>query len=211
MPVIYTVIFGPYEELKAPRVVTQGWKYICFTDQPFTSEVWQVIPVDTWDDKRMHSREYKINFDKYIEDDESIYIDGSFIINCNLTEWWNKYFLFPMTFVHHPRRNCVFKELKRCIQLKRCNLEKLKQQKVAYFGKVKNNNGLIQSGLMMRRKTPEVISLMREWWNELQKYSTRDQISMAYVARNIKLNAIIWNYATATEFIYVTHYARRKS
>lgn len=206
---IYTVIFGPYEDLKEPLVITPGWSYVCFTDQPLTSNVWKIIPVDTWADKRMHSREYKINFDRYIDDDESIYIDGSFTINCNLNEWWSKHFKYPMTFVQHPRRNCVFKELDRCIELKRCDPFKLLAQKKAYTGKVKRNAGVIQSGLMMRRKTPEVIDLMRAWWRELQQYSTRDQISMAYVTRYININTIVWNYAKATEFIFTTHYNRR--
>src|SRR5688500_16882261 len=116
MKTIYTVIFGPYEELKEPLVITPGWQYICFTDQPFTSSIWDIKQVDTWADKRMHSREYKINFHKYINDQESIYIDGAFTINCNLDDWWNKHFKYPMTFVSHPRRNCVFAEIDRCIE-----------------------------------------------------------------------------------------------
>lgn len=195
---IYTVIFGNYEELKEPLIITPGWKYICFTDQPFTSDVWQVIHVDTWEDKRMHSREYKINFHKYIEDEESIYIDGAFTINCNLTDWWDKFFQAPATFVQHPRRNCVFAEIDRCVELKRCDVNKLKAQRQAYAGKVKPGKGVIQSGTMMRRKVPEVIQLMEDWWQELQKYSSRDQISMAYVSRNMRLNTIKWNYAKAT-------------
>lgn len=206
---IYTVIFGEYEELKEPRIVTPGWKYICFTDQPLDSHYWKIIPVDTWPDKRMHSREYKINFDKYIDDEFSIYIDGSFTINCNLDDWWKKYYQEPMTFVKHPRRNCVYAEIDRCIELKRCDVIKLARQKMAYFGKVKKGQGVIQSGLMMRKRTPEVVALMRAWWNELQKYSTRDQISMAFVARDMKLNTITWNYAKGPEFIFTTHFNRR--
>lgn len=210
MLVIYTVIFGNYEELKEPLIVTPGWKYICFTDQSFTSDVWQVIHVDTWEDKRMHSREYKINFHKYIEDEESIYIDGAFTINCNLTDWWDKFFQAPATFIQHPRRNCVFEEIERCILHRRCDVAKLQAQAKAYTGKVKKNNSVIQSGLMMRTKAYEVITLMDLWWEELQKYSTRDQVSMAYVARGLHINTIKWNYAKATEFIFTTHFNRRK-
>lgn len=207
---VYTVIFGPYEELKEPKVITPGWNYICFTDQPITSDVWQIVQVSTWDDKRMHSREYKINFDRYIEDEFSIYIDGSFTINCDLNKWWAQRFKSPATLINHPRRNCVFEEIKRCILHERCDIDKLTRQQAAYTGVLKKGKGVIQSGLMMRQRTPEVISLMREWWDELQKYSTRDQISMAYVARGKKINCIDWNYAKASEFIFTTHYNRRK-
>lgn len=90
--IIYTVIFGPYEELKEPLVITPDWRYICFTDQPFMSTTWEVRRIDAWPDKRMHSREYKINFDRYIDAYQSIYIDGSFQINCDLNQWWAKHF-----------------------------------------------------------------------------------------------------------------------
>lgn len=209
MRIIYTVIFGPYEELKRPMVITPGWQYICFTDQDFISDVWQIVKVETWPDKRMHSREYKINFHRYIDAEESIYIDGSFQINCNLDDWWKKRFRGPATFVSHPRRNCVFEEIRTCIKRKRCDETKLRRQEKAYKGIVPPRRGVIQSGLMMRQRTQEVIALMEEWWDELQKYSTRDQISMAYVARNKRLNTIVWNYAKAKEFIFLTHYNRR--
>lgn len=209
MKTIYTVIFGPYEELKDPLVITPGWKYICFTDQPYRSNVWEIRKVEVWPDKRMHSREYKINFDKYIEDECSIYIDGSFTINCDLNKWWNSYFKSPATFVQHPRRNCVFEEIRACIKRKRCDEMRLRRQEAAYIGQIRRGQGVIQSGLMMRKKTPEVITLMEAWWNELQKYSTRDQISMAFVARNMRINTITWNYAKATEFIFTTHFNRR--
>jgi hypothetical protein len=210
MRTVYTVIFGDYDNLKEPLIITSGWRYLCFTDQPLTSDVWEIIQVDTWEDKRMHSREYKINFDRYIDAEESIYIDGSFQINCDLNQWWADKFQQPTTFIKHPRRNCVFDEIERCILHKRCDIDKLTRQRQAYKGQVKKGNGVIQSGIMMRQRTPEVIGLMREWWDELQKYSTRDQISMAFVARNKKLNTITWNYAKATEFIFLTHYCRRK-
>jgi hypothetical protein len=103
----------------------------------------------------------------------------------------------------------VFEEIRTCIKRKRCDEKKLRRQERAYRGKIRPGKGVIQSGLMMRQRTPEVIALMREWWDELQKYSTRDQISMAYVARKRKINTITWNYAKATEFIFLTHYCRR--
>lgn len=206
---IYTCIFSNYEELKRPLIITPGWSYVAFTDQDFESDVWEIRKVESWEDKRMHSREYKINFDRYIDDEESIYIDGSFTINCDLNEWWKRHFKAPATFVSHPRRNCVFEEIRTCIKRKRCDERKLMQQYQAYRNVLKRRQGVIQSGLMMRQRTPEVISLMRDWWDELQKYSTRDQVAMAYVAKDKKINTIKWNYAKATEFIFTAHYNRR--
>ena len=45
MKVIYTAIFGDYDTLKEPLVITPGWKYICYTDQDFESKVWEIKKV----------------------------------------------------------------------------------------------------------------------------------------------------------------------
>lgn len=39
--VCYTVISGPYDTLKEPVIETDGWKYICFTDQELVSDIWE--------------------------------------------------------------------------------------------------------------------------------------------------------------------------
>jgi hypothetical protein len=67
--VIYTAIFGPYEELKEPTVITPGWKYICFTDQPLKSNVWNVNQVKHGDllSSQRRARQYKILFQNYIQ------------------------------------------------------------------------------------------------------------------------------------------------
>jgi hypothetical protein len=31
---VYTFIFGDYDDLKSPTIMTPGWDYICFTDDP---------------------------------------------------------------------------------------------------------------------------------------------------------------------------------
>src|SRR2546427_332359 len=111
MKIIYTAIFSSYEDLKEPTVITPGWTYICFTDQPFKSKVWEIRRVST---NGMHpqllARRYKILFQEFIEGFESIWVDGSFIINVDLNVWWNKHFKSQITCINHPIRNCVFEE-----------------------------------------------------------------------------------------------------
>ena len=41
--VLYTFIFGDYDDLKTPSVSTEGGDYVCFTDNPrLRSEFWDV-------------------------------------------------------------------------------------------------------------------------------------------------------------------------
>ncbi len=42
--------------------------------------------------------------------------------------------------------------------------------------------GLIECGVLLRRNTPEVIAFNEAWWAEVEKGSTRDQLSVGYAA-----------------------------
>lgn len=54
--VIYTAIFGPYNDLIPQRKI-HGIDYICFTDQPFKSNTWKVIQVKPeFDDNTKNNR-----------------------------------------------------------------------------------------------------------------------------------------------------------
>ena len=45
--VVYTAIIGNYDELKEPKVISEGFDYVCFTDDvKLKSKVWKIIVVD---------------------------------------------------------------------------------------------------------------------------------------------------------------------
>lgn len=207
---IYTAIFGNYEELKEPLIYTPGWKYVCYTDQPFKSKIWHIIKKHQFDTgPQRTARFYKLL--EYPEEN-SIWVDGSFIINCNLTDFWSNhykpFFACPM----HPIRDCVYTEASICITNKRANANDL----IAQFAKYKQekmprHNGLITSGLLLRQKCKEVDDFCKFWHDELSGQSTRDQIAFAYAAwkTGFKPSTFKWDYRSAKEFIFKTHYHRR--
>ena len=43
--VVYTCISGQYDILTDPVFINKEFDYVCFTDQPFYSEVWQIRPI----------------------------------------------------------------------------------------------------------------------------------------------------------------------
>ena len=59
----------------------------------------------------------------------------------------------------------------------------------------------------MRKKTPEVIKACELWWEQVEKYSERDQIGFGFV--NWKMpdvhKSITWDYTTQKEFIHCPH------
>jgi hypothetical protein len=209
MKVIYTALFSAYEELKEPRVITPGWKYVCFTDQELKSDIWEIRKVGLTDTPQRMARYYKLT--KFTEWEKSIWVDASFIIATDLNEWWAKYFSKGFSAPKHPLRNCVFVEALDCIISKRGNKEEVQAQMEEYkkIG-IPAKNGVIQSGLLMRENKPEVIKLCEDWWEELKSRSIRDQISFAKVSLNSPVvHTYVWDYRRERDFIYKHHYNRR--
>jgi hypothetical protein len=213
MKTIYTAIFGNYEELKEPAVVTAGWKYICFTDQPFKSKTWDIMTIPQYgDDSTRSARYFKIMYHRHITAEKSIWVDGSFTISCDLDKFWNTHFVSPFSVPKHPVRDCVYEEFEACIKDKRGGLNDLLNQCERYrrVG-LPEHNGLIQSGLLLRENSREVIKFCEYWWRELEQSSTRDQIAFAMIAWHNKVHHCFnWDYRQGQDFIYTKHFKYRK-
>ncbi len=204
---IFTVIFGPYEQLKEPLVDNPDWNFICFTDQPFVSNVWKIVQVPIVDNPRLKAREYKILFYKFIESEFSIYIDGSFEVNCNLTDFWNKHYKLSFNAAIHPWRNDVYEEAETCLKGMRGGCNGLKEQIEAYRNIVPKNNGLISSGILLRKKSQECIDLCNEWFHEVKTHSHRDQIGFSKVCLNYQdiIHRFQYRYCEEYSFMFTPH------
>lgn len=211
MKVCYTALFGNYEELKEPKVVSAGWKYICFTDQPVNSQTWQVKKVKDVEifGAQVMARYYKIM--EWIDWEQSIWVDASFIIDTDLNKWWDTFFQKGFAAPKHPLRNCVYNEALDCIISKRGNKELIQEQMNEYKKlNIPANNGVIQSGILMRENTPEVIQLCESWWQEVSSHSTRDQIAFCKVALHSNVvHTYHFDYRRERDFIYKKHFHLR--
>ncbi len=210
MNICYTALFGNYEELKPVKTVTLGWKYICYTDQPLTSDVWEIVQVDlNGEDPQRVARWYKIMH--WVDWERSIWIDASFIIDTDLNEWWSRYFAKGFSVPAHPLRNCWYVECLDCIISGRGNKEQVQSQLAEYEAAgLPRNNGVIQSGLLMRENTQEVINLCERWYLELSKRSLRDQIAFCRVSLGSEVvNMYQFDYRMEKDFIYKKHFRNR--
>lgn len=180
--VIYTCIIGDYDTLKEPLIITEGWDYICFTDQDFKSDVWQIVKVGRSDVKEQ--RKKKI-YNQYLLEmyKHSIWVDGSMYINCDLNEFLYQNLDGDFTLMKHPSRNCTYQEGHACIHLDKDNTATIMQQLLDYKEKgFPANNGMVATGVMIRKHTIEVKLFCRSWWSEVFEHSKRDQLSFNYVA-----------------------------
>lgn len=209
---IYTAIFGNYDELKTPIVRTEGWNYVCFTDQDLKSDIWEIRKVSLLECGPIKTaRFYKIMGFILLNDTFSIWVDGTFFINVDLNEWM-KQAKHNFTTIRHPFDRCLYVDVSSCLGLGKGNSEELVKQ-VKYYRQlgIPENNGLISSGIMMRKHTPEVIEVCEAWWAQVKQFSSRDQVAFGYV--NWKFpechQSFDWDYTYMDEFIHIPHLTKK--
>ena len=187
--VMYTAIFGKYDDLKDPIYIDDNCDYVCFTDdETLTSNVWDVRVVKDMDisHNRKMAEAYAVLPHKYFSEYElSVYVDGNVVIRGDLREYAIKYMEHSnMLTFPHPWRCCAYDEIDfsmKSIQYMKDNFDKmLYKYKEEGFP---HDMGLISAGVLVRRHNEEdVIRTMECWWNEIKEYSSNDQVSYSYVA-----------------------------
>ncbi|MEQ3499759.1 glycosyltransferase domain-containing protein [Tenacibaculum sp. SSH1-16] len=185
--IIYTAIFGDYDDLIEPKKHYENCDFICFTDQEYLkSSVWDVKLITDSDLKpNMMNRKYKILPHEFFPNyDYSLYIDANVAVTENPYDLLEKYMKQNMIFVpHHPKRNCLYQEAKACVASGKANVFDVRKQINKY--RLKNfpkEYGLGENNIILRRHNEsKVIKVMSDWWQEMNKETQRDQLSFAYV------------------------------
>ena len=191
--VIYTAVTGDYDTILPPRIKEENVRYIAFMDKENFKEIegWESIPIDIINDSMvLTARYYKIFPYKLFDADYSIWVDGRTVINGKLSELVNLVKDECIAFYKHRIRKCTYNEGATVIKRKLDNKERVTSQMDKYREeKYPVNNGLVETGFMIRNHSHEKLPiLMESWWNEVTQYSFRDQLSIKYVMwkHNIK-------------------------
>lgn len=99
-----------------------------------------------------------------------------------------------LSFMPHPERRCVFTEASYSAALVwRYSAEALTRQATSYRAFHPDNLGLVATGNIVRRHTPQVISLGKDWWTECLNWSHQDQISIPVLLRLYEQKGVRWN------------------
>lgn len=184
--VIYTAITNDYDTLKNPTTMTKDWDYVCFSDRVINSDIWQVRPTLKSDAKE--ARKVKVDISD-LNYDLSIWHDASFQIRCNLDEFINYYHRKELSIIDHPGRDCIYEEAEACIGLEKDRKELILDQMEAYEKEgYPTDNGLVATGIIIRTHTESVEKFGRIWWEEVKKWSKRDQLSFNYALWKHPLN-----------------------
>jgi len=122
----------------------------------------------------------------------SVWLDGSIRIGPTLrpSDLIERYLTdgCDMAVMKHPERDCLFEEARACVKLAKDSPATLARQTVQYdFEGHPKHWGLSETGVMIRRHTPEVNAFCDAWWREIERHSRRDQVSFPYVQRRMGL------------------------
>lgn len=141
---------------------------------------------DRFVSSRMNAKIYKIMPHLFFPDAEiTIWLDGNirFAPGINIEQFVDD-FLGPydMALFNHPWRDCAYQEAMICINDgldgKHIILSQVSQYMSDGFPKYW---GLWECGVIVRRHNPKTKFYNEQWWAQICRFSSRDQISLPYI------------------------------
>lgn len=185
--VICTALFGGYDTLMLPNNLESNIDYVCFTDSQINSfGVWQIraAPYYHPDPTRIsryvktHLHELFAGYDTVVWVDSNIVIRGDISNYIDIVERNNA----GIGFVVHPHRDCVYDEAEACKKLNKDQDAVIDKQVKHYRDKkYPSKSGMYETGFLVVNLNDHVIpDFFRYWWNEIELYSKRDQLSVGW-------------------------------
>ncbi len=172
----------------------EGVDRIFFTDRPndYIGTSWSIFPAcSLFTDPRRNSRASKILAHQYLHGyDYSVWIDGSIHLQASPLDLIETYLSnADIAMFGHPTRNCLYKEAEGCTNAGFDGREGFVAQ-IENYRRVgyPENNGLNECAVILRRHNEQIARFNDMWWSEYCRYSSRDQISLPYVAHTLGIH-----------------------
>lgn len=186
---IYTAIFGDYDDLIDPAEDFECCDFICITNQRhIKSDIWSVLYVPAEDvaaTEALANRKYKMLPSKYFPDYKyTLYIDANVKLTYNPFELVNKYLTTsPIAYPRHNLRNCIYQEAKICLNIGKISDSEYKNiiDRLS-VNAYPHNIGLAENNILLRRNDDVLLnSIMLQWWHLIETGDRRDQLSLMYL------------------------------
>ena len=183
--IVYTALFGDYDNLLDPSKHYLGCRFICFTDQVnLRSEIWEIVFLELNEvSPAMMNRRIKMLPHEYLPKScVSVYIDSNIRVTRNPVYLIEKYLEgVDLAIPCHFRRDTVFEEALTLLRTGRISAYGVFRQMSEYInhgfrGQVK----LGEHNIILRRHDA-TIEIMEAWWREFCRYPQRDQLCLSYI------------------------------
>lgn len=180
---LYTVLTGGYDVLKPiPPSLAKGIDcFVVTDDENLSVEGWATVPIPVTDNPCRQQRALKLDFGS-VEClqgyDTIVYIDANMSLIRPLSELL-RHFKGGILTVQHPKRSCVYQEGWAIIDLNKADREGVLAQLGNYASSgIRPGSGMYQTGFMVRDRSEKTIEFCREWAQELERFTHRDQLSI---------------------------------
>lgn len=194
---IYTTLFGDIDDLLPVVGLIDGVDFICFSDRARADCGWEVRIVNPgMKSSNLNAKIFKILPHRFLlEYDYSLFIDANTLLLGRVALLLS-ICMQAGSFVmwRHPFRRDVYVETVAIMIAKRHEPEKLIEQIQYYSGKgLPHDTGLAEGSFIWRKHgEQDVKKFMEEWWEEIQKFSYRDQISLGYLMWENKFSPLVF-------------------
>lgn len=191
---IYTCIIGAYDKLQQPAVVAPDVDFICFVGKGEKhceqDGAWQIKELDVdIADPQLLSRYPKTHPHVLLSQYEvSLWIDGNIAItDAGIYKALHTKQCAGVGYsgVAHPTRDCVYAEARKCRDMKYISdFALLKVWIWLFLHGERQHKGLMENNIIFRRHNrPEIIALDELWWERINNFCRRDQISFMWCLR----------------------------
>jgi hypothetical protein len=200
--VIYTAICGEKDRLLDIRQKLDTTKAVAFVDDLlnpiYQNRGWELRKAVRFSDDPGYSDRRNAKIHKILphlffpEAEYSLWVDATHfpadylqvIIDNNLQT--NDIACFD-----HPLRNCLYDEGQEILRINRetgrGDHAFLVEAQMKYYEKLNygKNLGLVSNTVILRRHTEQITKLNLAWWEQICKFSSRDQLSFMFVANKL--------------------------
>ena len=198
--IVITSNVGPRSGIKLsdPVNVYENVDYHAFVDVTTNSKIWNQhkpfqFSTDPHFKDRRNAKIYKIlpqlffpDYDYYIWMDitHGLLMDPHEIIS-ELTE--------DIGIFRHNRRNCIYDESQEILKYRMDHKHLVEFQMNDYFTNgYPGKNGLFELPTFVLKNTPKIKEMSLMWWEQICKYSSRDQLSLPYVLHKLNIKPHIF-------------------
>lgn len=185
--VIYTAVSKGYDSLKLPEIIDPNFDYICYTDDPsidgfgvFDIRPFPVIEKDPARTIRYPKTHAHVLFKDY---PLAVWIDTSLMISGDIKPLLNKFDKsgLPLGSTPHPYRQSIDEEYWACVNLLKDDPDVMKHQIDSYKKESVHITSFAENGLLLfKPSAPKLEDVMETWWQQVLKFSKRDQLSFGY-------------------------------
>lgn len=218
---IYTSVSRNYDIVSSPLTVTEGLRYIAFLDAP-------IRKIDGWETRsfppavsghrpNMMNRYCKLFPYEILSDfDYSIYLDGNIHLIGELSPLMNEFRNSgcALGLFRHWQRKDLSEEMDACVRLGKFkeNEKELSEQQLRIYRSegLPADQPLNDNGILFRwHRHPELSGAMRLWWEQLQLFSGRDQLSLPYVIWKTGVPMKTWDWSFRADNCFFEVYPHR--